>query len=524
MWPLLLIAVLLPMLLAAAFLLGRHLNRQQFAGEHLSLVTRQHIYLFQGGQLNEALVEATKERFRELLERGEVAAVEASLRPGVQYVIQVRALTEIGTDDAGRILERQLHRRLSDDQLEQSWYMIDLANGLRCLNRQESLPHLLRCAEAAAEVPLGHFFAAETVCFLGFAGYLRQLESPLGSAALRVLHRALEGLRHGVQPQMVTEARLGEAIEQLWDHRPEKVHPLLVRIFIETLRLIRRAPHARSAPGMEGAEQESFNWQISRLTALEPALQDYLQEAPVLLCRELNRAGAHPAVEVLQALVDLRAETAPTVLPLLAQGNYPAADLAVETLTWSKDARVGPWLRDWVRSQVPARRGNARRGRLLARLWRAPAGFPYAAILRALKGHPSQESEATLLQAVQERDANHRLAAIASLGWWEPVQRSAVIACLQLARRDFHPGVRQAARAALARLGERQSLQWFRQALTSEDSQQVHEAVQVIATEGITLLWPDLDHLTEADNADIAHHAREAVERLFEEMEWHSRT
>ena len=40
MWPLLLIAVLLPMLLAAAFLLGRHLNRQQFAGEHLSLVTR----------------------------------------------------------------------------------------------------------------------------------------------------------------------------------------------------------------------------------------------------------------------------------------------------------------------------------------------------------------------------------------------------------------------------------------------------------------------------------------------------
>ena len=97
----------------------------------LSPVTRQHIELFQGGQLNEAAVEAAKGRFRDLLERGEVAAVEASLRPGMHFVFQVRALAEIGTDDAGRILERQLQRRLTDDQLEQSWYWIDLASGLR---------------------------------------------------------------------------------------------------------------------------------------------------------------------------------------------------------------------------------------------------------------------------------------------------------------------------------------------------------------------------------------------------------
>src|SRR5205085_5724324 len=149
-----------------------------------------------GGQLSETAVEAAKARFRDLLERGEYAAVEASLRPGMQYVIQVRALAEIGTDDAGRILERQLHRRLTDDQIEQSWYWIDLANGLRALTRSQSLPHLLRCAELACDKPLGHFFAAETVCFLGFAGYLGHgRRSPLGRAALRVLHRALEGLR-----------------------------------------------------------------------------------------------------------------------------------------------------------------------------------------------------------------------------------------------------------------------------------------------------------------------------------------
>ena len=73
-------------------------------------------------------MESAKTRFRDLLERGEVEAVEASLRAGMQYVVQVRALAEIGTDDAGRILERQLQRRLTDDAIEQAWYWIDLAD------------------------------------------------------------------------------------------------------------------------------------------------------------------------------------------------------------------------------------------------------------------------------------------------------------------------------------------------------------------------------------------------------------
>src|SRR4051794_31699083 len=116
---LLVIAVLVPMLIAAGFLLGRHAARRLIVTPELSAVTRQHIDLFQGGQLNEASVEAAKARLRDLLERGELAAVEASLRPGMHYVVHVRALAEIGTDDAGMILERQLHRRLTSDQLEQ---------------------------------------------------------------------------------------------------------------------------------------------------------------------------------------------------------------------------------------------------------------------------------------------------------------------------------------------------------------------------------------------------------------------
>src|SRR4051812_1188762 len=180
----LILVVLLLLLPVALLLLRRHQNPR--LRDELSAISRQHIDLFQGGQLSEAAVESAKARFRDLLERGEVEAVEASLRAGTQYVVQVRALAELGTDDAGGILERQLQRRLTDDQVEQAWYWIDLANGLRTLNRAQSLPPLLRCAEAAGDIPLGHFFAAETVCFLGFGGYLRQPGTALGRAALRV--------------------------------------------------------------------------------------------------------------------------------------------------------------------------------------------------------------------------------------------------------------------------------------------------------------------------------------------------
>src|SRR5439155_18843408 len=98
--------ILMPMLMAAVFLLARHLYRRPHATEELSAVSRQHIDLFQGGQLSETAVESAKARFRELLQRGEVGAVEASLRPGTQFVVQVRDLAELGTEDAGHILVR----------------------------------------------------------------------------------------------------------------------------------------------------------------------------------------------------------------------------------------------------------------------------------------------------------------------------------------------------------------------------------------------------------------------------------
>ena len=516
----LILFVLLLVLLPALLLLARR-HRQQFLRDELSPISRQHIDLFQGGQLSEAAVETAKARARELLERGEVKAVEDSLRAGTQYVVQVRALAELGTEEAGRILERQLDRRLTDDQIEQAWYWIDLAGGLRALNRARSLPHLLRTAERATDVPvpLGHFFAAETVCFLGFNGYLRQAHTPLGRSALRVLLRALEGLRVGVPAAVVGEARLGELIEALWDHRDDEVDPLAVRVYSEALRLLRRAPHLAATLTGEMGEVESFEWQRSRLAALEPMLSDYLEDAAGPLCALLARTPPEQQADALAALADLRAEAAGVVLPLISGPRHPHVELALEVLTWSKDPRVGPALRDWALARVPlVRRARSRPRPGPPRRPSVSAEVPYRAILLALRGHAAPQTEALLLLASRDWDPTYRAAAVSSLGWWEPIQRPDVLLALQDARRDPSPDVRQAARAALARLGERQALLWFRQTLTSEDPQRVYETVQTIAVEGLTLLWPDLDRLADAEDSDVAHHAREALERMGEEL------
>jgi HEAT repeats len=515
-----LLAISLIILLPAAYLLGRHLHRRQYLQDDLSAVTRQHIDLFQGGQLSEAAVESAKDRFRTLLEDGEVEAVEASLRPGTHLVVQVRALTEIGTDDAGRILERQLQRRLSDDQIEQSWYWIDLANGLRNLNREQSLPHLLRCSEGVGEIPLGHFLAAETVCFLGFASYLREPETRLGRSALRVLHRALEGLRMGVPPHLVTEARLGETVESLWDHRPKQVDPLVVRVLVEALRHLRRSANAENAFDDEHAEQEAYRWQISHLAALEEAFHDYLSEAASQLGPALAQASETTERDILHALADLRADAATWILPLLDRPDFESLELATEVLTWSRDPAVAPRLRSWVLGKVHMLdRAQRKRQAFSPRRNSAPAGCPYAAVLRALRGHGSAETEMFLLWAARDWDPTIRAAAIGSLAWWEPFHRHDVLLSLQDARRDSNPEVRQTARSALARLGERQALSWFRQALTCDDSHRVHEAIQVVANESIMMLWADLDRLADSEDSDISLHAREALERLSEDLD-----
>ena len=121
-----------------------------------------------------------------------------------------------------------------------------------------------------------------------------------------MLHRALEGLRFGVQPTLMAEARAGEMVETLWDNRDKQVDPLVVRVFVEALRVLRRAPHAESVLAGEASEQEAFGWQMSRLAALEPVLAEYLADAAAALRARLARASAAEQRDILLALIDLR--------------------------------------------------------------------------------------------------------------------------------------------------------------------------------------------------------------------------
>src|SRR5207253_2435325 len=163
--------------------------------------------------------------------------------------------------------------------------------------------------------------------------------------ALRVLHRALEGLRFGVPPNLISEARVGEMVEALWDNRQEAADPLTVRVFVEALRVLRRAPHAEAALAGEGPEQEAFGWQVARLA-------------------------------------------------------------------WSAHPRVGPFLREWVLGRLPmVRRAQARRRTVPPRRPSTPPDLPYRAILRALRGHPSPQTEAFLLLAARDWDPAVRVSA-----------------------------------------------------------------------------------------------------------------
>jgi hypothetical protein len=516
------LAIILPLLVGGAFLLGRLLReRRADSGWELTPVSRQHLEIYQGGQLDDEAVHLAKLRYRDWLERGEIDRIEASLTPGIQFIVRVRALAEIGTDEACQILERQLRRRMTNNRIEQAWYWIDLANCLRQLNREDSVPLLLDCVTETDEFPLVHHFAAETIAFVSFSGYLRDIESPHGEAALRLLHRAVEGMRFGVPLSTVLEARMGELVESLWDHKPEQVHPLLVRLCIELRRQLRRVNRAEESFSTDNFEREAFTMQMSRILALESCMEDYLRDAGLGLARLVPEARGIQQRDLLQALYELRYDAADVVRPLLMKLPPSNAEQAMLCLRWCRNADLVSELCADA-SQFVQLRAKPRRGfqGWLARRTAAPPPFPYRALLFILREFPSPENERFLLQATYDPHPLFRATALSSLCWCEPFRRHEVLLQLQEARFDPVAEVRHAARTALARLGERQALQWFRQALCSDNRQCVFETIQTIANEGLTLLWPDLDRLVDVEEPDLAFCASEALELMQEDLDY----
>lgn len=208
--------------------------------------------------------------------------------------------------------------------------------------------------------------------------------------------------------------------------------------------------------GKTGAIGRACSGELSRLAALEPVLEDYCLEAPHYLLEALPRARGAELRDILQALLDLKAEAGTQLLPLLDTPDLQNAELMLEILGHSHDVSVGPWLRSWAMNHVAMyRRARSRRQPLPPRRPSVPGGFPYRGVLRALRGHGSPQTESFLVLAAKDWDPTYRHAALGSLGWWEPFRRSEVLACLAQSRRDPSPEVRHRARAALAHLGER---------------------------------------------------------------------
>jgi hypothetical protein len=512
------VPVLLLTLGAAAVLFG---SRRRGARRHpvaasaaaSSPVAYQHLQLYHGGLVSRDALDAARLELEELLEAGGPRAAEACLRPGLDYVIKVRALAEIGTEDAGRALECQLARRLAADPVEQAWYWVDLVQALRGLNRNEALPALLGCAERALESPLGHLYAAEVAAFPHFADYLLEPLTPAGRKCLHVLRKVMEGVRRGFVPVgAYAEAQIGEAVRRLAEGCPDRADPLLARVFLEALRGARRsyatAPELHDDP----LRKQAVRWQAGQLRDAEPVLREYLHDIGEDLARLLPRAAPREQAEILSVIAEVRADAGATLLDVLRDRRLACRPAAVACLQWSPRPEAAAFLRGLARSTAAGKPSWWKRRAV------GSAAPELLAALHALRGHAGEETETLLGEFARHPRAEFRAAALRGLGWWEPVRRAPVLNLLHEARLDGAAEVRMAATGALARLGECAALQVLREALSAENTEAVHQTIEMIAAEGLTWLWPDLDLLTEADDPAIAGHAWEAVEALRESV------
>lgn len=466
----------------------------------VAAVDRQHRHLQAGGLIGEAAFGATKTRFQELLAAGQYDAVDGELHPGLEFAVRVRALTEIGTPEAGYVLERQLGRHLTADPVERAWYWVDVAAGLRRLNHTDALPAVLRCADDAAGLPQGTVLAAEAVGFPNFPAALHNPDSPSARSAIRALAKAARGCRDGtIDPAAMVRAGIGDHLAAVAETAPPAADPWLTAVVLEAERVARRLGHWAKllAPDARPLAER----QALRLESSAGRRAGWLGGTPRRLLARFPEAAGDEATAILSVLADLRVNTARlfTVLPDRRQPWWPDA---VRCLTWATAPAIGPML-------------AYKAGRYLASPKLRPAAL---VLLEALRGHRCPEAEAVLLKAAAGAEPATRRAAASSLGWWEPFDTRAVVRALRAGRADPDPAVRRSATAALARLGERAALHEFTEALASEEPAIRQLTALTVAEEGLTWLWPDLEAQADGPDPDTALFAVEALERLRERI------
>ncbi|HEV3437367.1 MAG TPA: HEAT repeat domain-containing protein [Gemmata sp.] len=477
------------------------LPRQVVERAPISAVDRQHKHLLAGGRFGEAAVAAAAARFQELLRNGRTAELEQELRPGMDFALQVQALTRIGTAEASGVLERQLSRRLSRDPVEQTWYWADAASGLRQLCHAPALPALLRCADTATGFPACTVLAAEVVAFPNFSATLTDMTGPLARSALRAIARVARGCRDGaIDPGSMLAIGLGDILATLSETAPPIPDPWLTAAILEADRMSRRIGHWKRllAPGLRPVAER----QEMRLCETSRQRVEWLRTAPARLIKRFSISPTNEQTAILLCLFEFRSDII-CLFPHLPDRRVVWWAEAVRCLMWSQSSAAGPVLARQASELMTNRRHH------------------YLAIplIATLRGHPCPESERVLLRAAATTDPELRQAAAAALGWWPPINPGAVVGTLRTLRTDpIHTETRRAAVAALARLGERTALQEIRDELLSEEPAIRAAAANRIALEELSWLWPDLQEVADSEDPQTALAALEAIERLREQI------
>lgn len=476
------------------------LPRRLLVTAPVASVEQQHKQLFAGGQLGEAAVAATAARFRAFLAAGRAADVEREVRAGIDFAVQVHALTSIGTQEAGRILEKQLGRTLTRDRVEQTWYWADVASALRRIGYASALPAVLRCADAAAELPAGTVLAAEAVAFPNFSEALLDPTGTVGRSALRALVAVARGCREGViDPGSMVRAGLGDFLATISETVPPVPDPWLCGALLEAERVFRRIGHwvRLLQPDIaQLAERQGM-----RLWSSASRRTDWLLGASDRLLARFPIAATDEQGAILRCLFEFRADVT-CQFPHLPNPRVPWWADAIRCLTWSRSAVAGS-----VLAAHASRWLNTRRGRHRA-----------AVLLAALRGHPGPEAETVLLRAIATADPELCRGAALALGWWPPIDTASVTASLRGLRATSDLATRRAAVCALARLGDRSALAELLRGLAAEEAAIRGASARLIADAELSWLWPELQDAAEASDAETALAATEALERLREHL------
>ena len=477
----------------------------------LSPVSRQHLEIYQGEELPVWLMEKTKNKINNYLENGMVMRVEGMLRPGLDYVVVVRSLLELGTNQAFEILQKAFGKTHSKDPLEDLWYAIDITNALRQVNRDKILPEIVGYLCQRRELAIAPLFAAEIVSFDSFPELLKSPIPEERNLAVVVLSLAMDGLQSGISLEVFAEAKIGSIYELVWENRIQYNCAALVVLFQNGIRFLRRYHGMNEVLERELQNPEDFRWQIMRLDSLESSLKSYLSNAQTSLVHHLEKSSWAEHRDVLRALYSLKCAPPVSAWEWLADPGYPYKSFVWELFAFEKTNK-GQALVTIYKS--------AFRFKNFSWLYSNPKAKKLEAIALAkcLRHHPGIEAENCLLELANSGDSMVVQEALTSLGWWEPVNRLEVLKILHKMRKDAKLEISSAATAALARLGERKSLQSLARNLLSDDPLTVHQTIHTISTQGISLLWPELDQLADSANADVAIHAREALAHLSEDL------